>query len=1068
MATNDEQRDLLRALLALKIGFIDRDALRDARRAAAGGDAGPLGAALRDRAGLGREDEVLLDSLATRHLARHGGDPERSLAELDPKGSVRHMLALIADTRSIEGAPGVETRLDAERTADPPADEDDAVGRRGATRPRFRILRPHARGGLGEVHLAVDGELNRIVALKQLQARHADNPRSQMRFLVEGEITGGLEHPGIVPVYGLGFDDDDRPYYAMRFIRGDSFKDAIRRFHEDGPGPARDPARRSLELRQLLGRFIDVCDAMAYAHSRGVLHRDLKPANIMLGKFGETLIVDWGLARASGRAEQAGPLPGPDEAPDPAAAETILRPRSGSEPIETAAGSVCGTPEFMSPEQAAGDPDRLGPASDVYSLGATLYCLLTGRPPFQGEFIPVLLEKVIRGEFPPPRAVRPDVPAALEAVCLKAMATAPGDRYATPRSLAQDIERWLADEPMSAWHEPWTDRAARWARRHRSAVTGGAAALLVALLALGGILAMESQSNRRLRAANTREALAREGAQARFRLARDAVAGYYRGVSEDVLLKRTEFRDLRRSLLKSALDFYRELAAILEADRQAEPAARLDLARADAALARITGEIAATGDALTAAEQARALFARLVTEHPDDPGLRRELVGLLTLISRYRQGTGDPDAAIGALREALAIWQGLARGQDATPDDRRGLARTQGNIGNWLDDNGRQSEALLAYADARRIFESLAAEDPDNAAYAADLARTLSNTGELLAKTGRFDEALEAAERSHAVRERLAKAHPRNDDFRGDLAGSSTNLGRLKSRMGRLGEAIESLQQAAAINRTLIAARPNSTKLRRYLANNYNDIGLMQVDANRRDDALRTFEEARGIQEALVAENPDDLQYPNDLATSLVNIGLIHADSGRADRALPLYERSLALRRRLSAAAPGDTDARGKLAWTYHMIGTLHSEANRPAEALGPLHRALEIRQALLDAHPDVTEFRGGVADSLQAIGTVHGDSGRADEALRWLERARGEQETLCRIDPRTTLYRRELAGLLIRMGLAQRRAGRLAESSGSRERARALLCELVRDHPADEQSRRLLMDADFPDDPFR
>src|SRR5262249_33784776 len=158
--------------------------------------------------------------------------------------------------------------------------------------------------------------------------------------------------------------------------------------------------------------------------------------------------------------------------------------------------------------------------------------------------------------------------------------------------LAQDIERWLADEPVSALREPWAERVRRWARRHRSLVAGVATALIVALLALGGILAREARSNRQLRLANLRETRAREQAQARLRLAGDAVAGYYRGISEEVLLKRTEFNDLRRSLLTSAMNFYKDLAASLEADQQFDPLARLDLARAEKAISQITRQIA--------------------------------------------------------------------------------------------------------------------------------------------------------------------------------------------------------------------------------------------------------------------------------------------------------------------------------------------------------------------------------------------------------------------------------------------------------------------------------------------
>ena len=325
--------------------------------------------------------------------------------------------------------------LDPDRTANYSLGTTTSLGQ------RFRVLRPHAQGGLGAVFVALDTELHREVALKQVLDSHADDPVTRQRFVAEAEITGGLEHPGIVPVYGLGSYGNGRPYYAMRFVRGDSLKVAIDRFHADLALKS-DPGRRSLELRKLLRRFVDVCNAIDYAHARGVLHRDIKPGNVIMGKHGETLVVDWGLAKARGRPDAVEP-----------SEERPLVPSSASGSAETLPGSALGTPAYMSPEQACGDLEGLGPRSDVYSLGATLYCLLTGRPPFAGD-VGEVLQAVQRGEFDLPRHVDPTLDTALEAVCKKAMALRADDRYGTCRALAEDVERWMADEPVSAWHEP--------------------------------------------------------------------------------------------------------------------------------------------------------------------------------------------------------------------------------------------------------------------------------------------------------------------------------------------------------------------------------------------------------------------------------------------------------------------------------------------------------------------------------------------------------------------------------------------------------------------------------------
>ncbi len=484
-------RNLLFGILAVQMDFVGRDELIAAMNDWVLAKHRPLGEILVERGALTVARRALLEGLVAEHLCQHGNSPARSLAALGPSAD----LAARETLRQVDD-PDVQASLsrvpEAQETV---GDPGRTVAHPGGERARFRVLRAHAKGGLGEVFVARDDGLNRRVALKEIQARYADDPGSRRRFLQEAEVTGGLEHPGVVPVYELGRHPDGRPYYAMRFVEGEDLRQAIERFHApDRPG--RDAERR-LTFRELLGRFVHVCQTVAFAHSKGVLHRDLKPANIMLGKYGETLVVDWGLAKSAGTKDAAAP-----------AEETVLPPRPADDATPTRAGSALGTPAYMSPEQAARRPDQMGPASDIYSLGATLYSLLTGKAPVEGADIAEVRRRVQAGAIVPPRQAKPGTPAALDAVCRKAMALRPEDRYASALDLAADVERWLADEPVGAYREPWPARAGRWVRRHRTPVAGAAAAVVVSLL-LGGAGLVWQQREQARRRAGAEAALAR-------------------------------------------------------------------------------------------------------------------------------------------------------------------------------------------------------------------------------------------------------------------------------------------------------------------------------------------------------------------------------------------------------------------------------------------------------------------------------------------------------------------------------------------------------------------------------
>ncbi len=535
-------RNLLFGILALQMDFISRDQLVAALGSWVLAKQKPLAQVLEEQGVLSKSRRLLLEPLVNEHIAQHDNDPAKSLMAIGSASTLQHDLKQLAD-------PEVQASL---------APLGECVGTLSAPLPpsagsRFRILRLHARGGLGEVFVANDEELNREVALKEIQPQHAFRLEFRSRFLMEAEITGGLEHPGIVPVYGLGSYSDGRPFYAMRFIRGNSLEDGIRRFHEKDK-TKREPQERSLALRELLGRFVDVCQAVAYAHSRGVLHRDLKPGNVMLGKYGETLVVDWGLAKATGQRGEAartpelpGSSPGVSTAspdtlfaaarpPSDLFAEQPITPRSETGESATQMGEAVGTPAYMSPEQAAGRLDRLGPASDVYSLGATLYHLLAGRPPFEQRDLGALLEHVKLGEFPRPGKVDRQVPPALEAICLRAMALDPTERYTGAQGLAKEIERWLADEPVNAYREPWPRRLARWRRRHRTLVTTTSFLVVTVLAAVifGGLIV--GREHRRAHALAQVDALPDASAATVPFLLRE-IAPQHRGLSEKLTAK---------------------------------------------------------------------------------------------------------------------------------------------------------------------------------------------------------------------------------------------------------------------------------------------------------------------------------------------------------------------------------------------------------------------------------------------------------------------------------------------------------------------------------------------------
>ncbi len=358
---------------------------------------------------------------------------------------------------------------------------------------------------MGEISVARDQELGRQVALKQILSDKADHNGYRQKFQIEAEITGNLEHPGIVPVYGLGVGPDGRPYYAMRLVHGDNLSTQIKQFHERMAIGAVDYS--SVDFHGLVDRLIDVAQAIRYAHSRGVLHRDLKPGNILVGKYGETLVINWGLARLP-----YSPTQSTEGTSDDSQLQSMppLVIQSGSNVDATMQGQILGTVGYAPPEQLNGRVDLITERSDVYSLGAILYQMMVSHPPIQtgdGRRLADVIQETIEGRVTPPRQADRRIPKPLAAICMRALACEPNDRYKSVAALIEELERWKADQPVLAAPDSIADRLLRLARRYRAAAMSTAAALLaIAIVAAVGLMLV----NR----ARVHEAAARERAEA--------------------------------------------------------------------------------------------------------------------------------------------------------------------------------------------------------------------------------------------------------------------------------------------------------------------------------------------------------------------------------------------------------------------------------------------------------------------------------------------------------------------------------------------------------------------------
>jgi serine/threonine-protein kinase len=836
---------------------------------------------------------------------------------------------------------------------------------------RYGNLRFHADGGLGEVFTAEGDDLKRKVALKFIKRPRAADPESRRRFLFEAEVTGRLEHPGVVSVYGLGTDDRGYPCYAMRLVRGQTLQDALSTFHGAAPD-GQDLQERPRVLRELLRRFISICNTVGYAHSRGILHRDLKPKNVMIGPFNETLVVDWGLAKPYGAARAAGD------------GEDLLVLSDGDEAIQLTAGPV-GTPGYLSPEQARNEPSS--PASDIYSLGATLYALLTGRPPVEGANAAEVLERTRRNEHPAARAVNPAVHPALEAVCSKAMATRPEDRYPNPLSLAADIEHWLADEPVSAWRDPLLERVRRWARRHRTMVTASVVALLVALAGLSAVLVGQSRANHTLRLSRDAERKAREMADSQTALAMEAVRDYYTGVSEDVLLKQSALTELRTKLLRRPQQFYLQLKASLESGQREEPVTLARLAAADFNLGKLTADIGSREDAIAAHLQALEIRQALLNDYPGVADFRSALAE-----SHHHLGTLY--YAVGRASDAESAWQEAARLLKALADDhpdviryRADLTKSQNNLGIAYHASGHMDRAESAWTEARDVLRGLAAAHPDSDEYQGTLGKTQINLGTLYGATGRPALAEAAYGDAVAILSSLAHAHPDVADYRVDRAMAQNNLAYLDYSARRFDRAESGLRAALADRETFVRDSPTVLKYQRDLASTQNTLGVLYNATKRPELAEKAWTDAMATLRALARAQPNVANFQHVLALTLMNLGVLNDATGRRGPSEAYHEEAIEILSALARQYPAVILYQSHLVTAQNNLGDLYRHISLFDQAEAVTRTALVAAESLSRNHPELSESVRCLAMSLGNLGLSLAEN-RPREAAEALTRA--------------------------------------------------------------------------------
>lgn len=802
---------------------------------------------------------------------------------------------------------------------------------------KYRIVESHARGGLGEVFIAVDERLSRRVAIKRILESGSQDPLRHQRFLREAEITGRLDHPGVVPILSIGQDESGSPIYAMKFIDGQTFSAHALELHRSF-SESLSQDRRNFELhviRPLLTRLISACNTMAYAHSRNIIHRDIKPANIMLGEYGATYVVDWGLARCLGPAvmsELCEVEPSTLSDIELVNAETVVLDGSKTDDDDeyvdrdhlTRTGAVLGTPAYMSPEQASGTQTPIGPATDIYSLGATLYFVLTGRSPLNRKEGVDWLEQLRRGDFFLPREIQPLISKTLEAVCLKAMSLKPEDRYSSPLELATDLERWLTDEPLSAVTDSVSEKLARFIRHHRAWTQAIATAItFVAIIAIVFAVLLNEQkniANDRSTAATLAEADANRLAEQKAHLAEQESRA--RKIAD-------EQSQLALSTLKSV---------VLNISRKLETVSGASKVRQALLTTSINGlnKVAKTLDTRTETER------HLAIAHND--------IGRTYLLAGNVEGTDSTAEALRHYQRAREIFAKLAELNPDDPELQRDLSVSYEYIGDVQQQLGELAKAEEAYLKGLLISEKQIAINPKDPDLKRDVAFGYEKLGDVRIAHEKLGLARDAYVRSFELYSENVKALPGDSTAQRDLLVGHSKLGNIYLQEGDLEKAAETYRQCidtcAALERI-----PDSGAQLRDRSLMKNKLGSVLQKQSLLEEAAVAYQEGLEIARKCVVDAPDNLTARRDLSISLSNVGDILLLQDKIEEARSHFTESLELRRHVRATDESSHVAKVDVAQSVLRLGELELKVKQTDKARVFLNEAMAILTPLKDAN---------------------------------------------------------------------------------------------------------------------